>query len=141
MGPALKGEDIVAGVGKTFITKLCNTIASHLNKAIPAKAGWVSAVPNSDTHAVATAQKVYIATINYINLLNDIPNNPPPSSFKLVTGDIEDVEQTLTDETPPKALGVEDLIKAVLLMDYVASPEEPILDTQESGEDIQASTS
>lgn len=139
MGPALKGEDIVPGVGKTFITKLCNTIVSHLNKAIPAKAGWVTAPPNSDSHAVATAQKVYIATINYINMLNDIPNNPPPSSFKLVMGDIEDVEQTLTDETPPKALEVGDLIKAVLLMDYVASPEEPVLDTEESSEDLAES--
>lgn len=126
--PGVKGADAKPGVGKSFINDLCGVIASTLNKGITAKAGWVTGGSNSDSHALATAAKIHTHTINYINAINSLPNDPPPVSFQTITNDTDDLESALTDEEKPEEVDLASLLKSIILMDFVASAEEPSLD-------------
>jgi hypothetical protein len=130
--PGVKAENMKPGVGKSFINDLCAVIASTLQKGVVAKATWVTKGSNSDSHAIATAAKIHTHTINYINAINSLPNDPPPNTLNPMTGEVEELEAALEPEDVPEDIDPAILLKSILLMDYVASAEEPNLDAASS---------
>jgi hypothetical protein len=126
----LKGADLTPGFGQNIWKDLCTRIVGLLSKGINAKSGWVVTTPASDSHALACTNKLYLVTVNYINAINDIPNNAPKPTKPQFTGENDEaVESALADEPEPVSVEAADLFKAMLMMDHIAAPEEPVLDT------------
>ncbi|KAH0341294.1 hypothetical protein KCU83_g9671, partial [Aureobasidium melanogenum] len=133
---SVTGSGLVSGsgtdLGKQQWVALCKQITTVLSRGIPAKSDWVLNAPANESHAIACTARLYYATVNYINTINDIPNNPPVPS-KLPTGpDDEAIESALRPDPTPRALPPEDLYAALQALDFNAAPQEPILD-DESG--------
>ncbi|KAF2422441.1 hypothetical protein EJ08DRAFT_479879 [Tothia fuscella] len=127
----VKGADLKDGFGQNQLKDLCTRIVELLSKGIIAKSEWVATPPASDTHALTVKQRLYMATINYINTINDIPNNGPKPTNPQFSGEGDEGEaRVLPDEPEPVPVEAADLYKAMLFMDFIAAPEEPVPDTE-----------
>lgn len=130
----ITGAAVVSGnannVGKNQWETLCKQIAAVLSKGIPAKSDWVLKAPATESHAIACASRLYYATINYINIINDIPNNPPRTQTLPTGPDDEALESAIPLDPPPPEVSPEDLAKALAVLDYMAAPQEPLRDEQ-----------
>lgn len=126
----IKGNTFTQGFGINHWKDFCARTVALLSKGIEAKSAWVVENPQSDSHALACSQRFYAATYNYINAINDIPNNAPVPSKQPMSGpDDEGVANVLGDEPEPPEVDAVAIYKAMLMMDHIAAPEEPILDT------------
>ena len=130
----ITGAAVVSGsannLGKNQWETLCKQITQVLSKGIPAKSDWVLKGPATESHAIACASRLYYATINYINTINDIPNNPPRTQALPTGPGDEAVESAMPFDPAPPEVSPEDLAKALALLDFMAAPQEPILDEQ-----------